>query len=293
MKILVTGSDGQLGRALKKILPTKDTFFTTRQILDITNKKQTVQQIINYRPDIVIHTAAYTDVDGCEKNRTLAYSINVEGTKNVVLGCQKIDALMVYISTDFIFDGKKKTPYRENDNPNPVSYYGQTKLEGEKEVKKLKRYLIIRTSWVFGEGKNFVQTILNLSKTKKEISVVDDQIGRPTYAFDLAKGIYKLIQNSNLKMQNDNSKLKIKTLSGIYNIVNQGSCSWYEFAKEIVEIKDLKTKIVPIKAKDWLKIKPDSAKRPAYSVLDSTKLKKAGIILKPWQEALKEYLKVS
>jgi len=291
MKILITGSDGQLGKALRKVLPENDTYFTTRKELDITDKNQSVQQIISNRPDIVIHTAAYTDVDGCEKNKPLAYSVNVIGTKNVSLACQKINALLVYISTDFIFDGAKKIAYQENDRPNPLSYYGKTKLEGELLVKKLEKHLIIRTSWVFGEGpafakastgkKNFVQTILNLSKTKKEISVVNDQVGCPTYAADLASAIWQLI--------NPKSKI-INQVSGIYHITNQGSCSWYEFAKEIVKIKKLKIKIVPISTAEWRKIKPDSATRPSYSVLDSLKLKRAGIVLRPWQEALREYL---
>lgn len=278
MRILVTGSNGQLGKALQKVLPKKDSFFTTRKDFDITNEKETVQQIASVRPEIVIHTAAYTDVDGCEKNPSLAFLINVKGTENIVLACQKIGAKAIYISTDFVFDGKKKSPYKEEDLPNPLSVYGKTKVQGEEIIKKLPKYYIIRTAWLFGNGKNFVRTILELSKKQKEIKVVNDQVGCPTYAFDLAKAIWQLIQK--------------KSPFGVYHITNSGQCSWYEFAKEILKLegKSKKVEIKPITSKEWQKIKPDSAKRPKYSVLDCSRVKKLGIKIRPWQEALKSYL---
>ena len=291
MRILVTGSDGQLGRALQKILSKEDCFFMTRQDFDITDEKQTVQQITDVRPEIVIHTAAYTDVDGCEKNPELAERINVIGTENVAKACQKVAAIMFYISTDYVFDGRKGAPYQEKDEPHPLSVYGETKLKGEEVVKKMPKYFIIRTAWLFGptsplnkleasRGKrreNFVQTILGLAKEKKEIKVVNDQIGCPTYALDLASAIWQLIQRQATSDQR----------TGIYHITNSGSCSWYEFAKEIIKLKGLKTKVIPIASEEWQKIKPNSAKRPKYSVLDCSKIKKLGIKMPPWQEALK------
>lgn len=279
MKILVTGSDGQLGKALREVLGKKDCFFMTRKEFDIRDKKETVYQITSKRPQIVIHTAAYTDVDGCEKNKELAFLVNVKGTENVASSCKKIGSAMIYLSTDYIFDGKKKSPYLEEDKPNPLNFYGKTKWQGEEIVRKLPEFLIIRTAWMFGQGKNFVQTILNLAKEKKEIKVVNDQIGCPTSAQDLAKAIYKLIQKSNLKSQN------------LFHMTNSGQCSWYEFAQEIVKLKGLKTKILPITSEDWQRIKPDSAKRPKYSVLSNKKINSLGIKLRPWQEALKDYLK--
>lgn len=281
MKILVTGGDGQLGKALRQVLPNEDAFFSTRKDFDITNRKQTVLQITSVRPSIVIHTAAYTDVDGCEKNKELAFLVNVKGTENVALACKRIGSLMFYISTDYVFDGKKSRPYKEDDKPNPLSVYGKTKLQGEEIVKKLQRHFIIRTAWLFGAGKNFVQTILNLTKEKQEIEVVNDQIGSPTYALDLAKMIYKLIYD-----------LKDKNYEyGIYHITNDGKCSWYEFAKEIIQLGGLKTKMIPITTEHWQKIKPDAARRPKYSVLDCSKIKKFGIKPKRWKEALRDYFK--
>jgi len=288
MEILVTGSDGQLGKALQEVLPKRNCFFATREDFDITDRKQVVYQITSVRPAIVIHTAAYTDVDGCEENKELAYRVNVQGTENIALACQKIAATMIYISTDYVFDGRKNTPYNEEDKPNPLSVYGKTKLQGEEIVKKLPKHYIIRTAWLFGAGKNFVQAILKLAP-KQEIRVVNDQIGSPTYALDLAKAIYKIIKISNLTFAQRASAAKAE--SQIYHITNSGQCSWYELAKEIAKLKGLKLKILPISSKKWKKIKPDSAKRPKYSVLATKKINSLGIKMRPWQEALLDYLK--
>lgn len=282
MRVLVTGGDGQLGRAIEMVFPKKETFFVTKSDFDITDREKTLYFINTIRPEVVIHTAAYTDVDGCERNKKLAQAVNVGGTKNIAFACQKIDANLVYISTDYVFDGKKKNPYTEADRPNPLSFYGKTKLYGEEIAKTSPKYLIIRTAWLFGEGKNFVKTILQIARQKSEIKVVADQIGSPTYALDLAKAIYKLVYG--LRIMNQQSE--------IYHITNSGQCSWYQFACEIIKIKRLKTKIIPITTADWQVIKPDSAKRPLYSVLDCSKIKKLGIAMRPWQEALKDYLKI-
>jgi len=280
IKFFVTGADGQLGKAFQTILPSCESVFFGKKLLDITEQKEVERAVLSWRPQFIIHCAAYTNVDDCEKHPWEAQKINHEGTKNLVLALQKISATLVYISTDFVFDGRKNVSYSENDIPHPLSVYGKTKLAGEQEVQKLKKYLIIRTAWLFGEGKNFVRTILELAKTQKEIPVVKDQIGSPTYALDLAQAIEKLIQR----------QLTNEKQSGIYHITNSGHCSWYEFAKKIVALKRLETKILPITTAEWQKIKPDSAPRPPYSVLALEKIQKEGIKMRPWQEALAEYL---
>jgi len=284
MKILITGSNGQLGRALQKVLPGQNCVFTTRADFDITDGKQAIQQITVARPSIVIHTAAYTDVEGCEKNPKLARQVNFEGTRNLALACQKIRATMVYISTDYVFDGQKNKPYQEDDQPNPINIYGQIKLAGEKAVQNIcPKYLIVRTAWLFGEGRNFVQTILKLAKEKKTLKVVNDQVGSPSYALDLARTICKLIYG--LRIMNYEPK--------IFHITNSGQCSWYEFAREIIRLAALEAEILPISSSQWQAIKPGSVKRPKYSVLDCSNIQKLGLKMRSWQEALREYLRIS
>ncbi len=276
--ILVTGCNGQLGRALRKILPKNKAIFIDRDDLDITDKKTVEDFFQKIKPKIVIHTAAFTDVDGSESDSKTAFRVNEQGTKNIAESCQKLKAVLVYISTDYIFDGQKKSPYKETDKPHPLSVYGDSKLAGEKQVQKtLKNYYIVRTSWLYGEGKNFVQTILKLAQEKKELKVIDDQIGSPTYALDLAGAIWQLSQK--------------KPAFGIYHMTNFGKCSWCQFAREIIDIKKLKTKIIPITSKEWQQIKSDAAPRPKYSILSKEKIKRLGINLQDWQKGLREYLK--
>lgn len=297
MRILITGASGMLGTDLVEALSKehevvgldiKGSRFTVHGlrfiVCDITDKEEIIKAICDARPEVVIHTAAYTDVDGCEKNPDLAYSINSSGTQNVALACQKCKAVMAYISTDFVFDGEKREPYLENDKPNPLSIYGKSKLEGEKYVSSLlDHYLIIRTSWLFGEhGKNFVDTILKLAKEKKELRVVNDQIGAPTYTKDLAQAIKHLL---NL-IQDPGSR--IQDLFGIYHISNSGSCSWYEFAQEILRVTSHELRVASISSEELNR----PAKRPKFTVLDNSRyIKTVGKPLRPWQEALKEYLR--
>lgn len=243
--------------------------------LDIT-KKQNVSAIIkNLNPDIVIHAAAWTDVDGCELDSKKAYKINGEGTKNIALACKSIGATLIYISTDFVFDGKRKNPYKETDKTNPLGIYADSKLKGEMAVKRiLKKYFILRTGWLYGKhGKNFVDTIITRAKNEKVLKVVDDQVGSPTDTKDLAKAIHVLFNKT--------------TDYGTYHISNSGSVSWYDYAKEILKLAKSQTKVTPISSKELDR----PARRPKMSVLDNSKfIKFTGHKMRNWQEALREYV---
>lgn len=250
---------------------------------DVTEKKNISDVLKKVCPDIVIHTAAYTDVDGCEINFEKAYRINSEGTKNVALACKAVDATLIYISTDFVFNGKKKKPYKENDKTHPLSVYADSKLKGEKAVEKvLKKYFILRTSWLYGKnGKNFVDTILKKAKEEKVLKVVDDQVGSPTYTVDLAEAIHALL-NKSTRAQGHKS-----TGYGIYHVSNSGSVSWYEYAKKILKSAGSSTKIVPISSRELDR----PARRPEMSILDNSKfIKFTGYKMQKWQEALKKYV---
>lgn len=290
MRILITGSSGMLGMALCQtlskghkligidIINPQAPFCKPQTFIncDILERKKIIEAIVASRPDAVIHTAAYADVDGCELNPEKAKKINVGGTKNVSAACQKAKAMLCYISTDFVFDGKKKTAYLETDKPRPINIYGQSKWEGELHIQsELRDFLIVRTSWLFGKGgKNFVDTILKKTREGKELKVVDDQIGSPTYAKDLAKGIKKLVA-------------VLKNVKGIYHITNAGSCSWYAFASEIKKIMKFENKISPITSNEYL----SPAKRPAMSILENMRYQEiTGNLLRPWRAALRDYL---
>lgn len=298
MNILVTGANGQLGLKLQELLK-KENRLTLTDIgsMDITDKKE-VDRVIKFKkPEFVIHTAAYTRVDDAEKNIKLCEKINILGTKNIVRATRDIGATLIYISTDYIFDGKRKfrdkrqfghvfdgkknKPYTEKDKPKPLSVYGKTKLKGEELIQDIyDKFYIIRTSWIFGElpkgyaGTNFVETMLRLAKEKKSLNIVNDQIGSPTYTKDLVEIIDKII--------------KFKVPYGIYNFSGEGECSWYDFAKEIFRQRKINININPIKTSEY----PQKTKRPAYSYLDKTKIEKTlGIKVRPWSEMLKEYLR--
>ena len=251
---------------------------------DITDAKCVLEAVKEAGPDVVVHTAAMTDVDGCQADKDKAYKINAEGTKNVALACKDSGAILIYISTDYVFDGKGKTPYKESDNTSPLSAYGDSKLKGEEAVKAIfKKYFILRTSWLYGEnGKNFVKTILAKAKTDKVLKVVSDQIGSPTYTVDLAKAIHKLLDKLSLQ-------LKAYSLQpyGIYHVSNSGGISWNEYAKKILELAGSSTKVIPISSEELNR----PAVRPAMSVLDNSKFTGyTGYRLRGWEEALKEYL---
>lgn len=276
MKVLVTGAAGQLGYDVVKKLEEMNIkcIGTTKNELDITNEHQTLEFIKNYKPDVVVHCAAYTAVDKAEEDRQNCYKVNVLGTKHVAKACKQIDAKMVYISTDYIFDGEGKQPYEVTDEPNPINYYGRTKYEGEIEVKEhLDKYFIIRISWVFGvNGKNFVKTMISLGKELEELSVIADQIGSPTYTPDLANLVVEMIKTDKF---------------GIYHATNEGYCSWYEFACEIFKQTGIQVKVKPIKTEEY----PTKAMRPKMSLLSKKSLEVNGFTnLKDYKQSLNEYL---
>ena len=273
MKIALTGSDGMLGHDIQRVFKDVEVVNFTLNDFDITDLDRTVLAIKEARPDYLIHPAAYTDVDGCEKDPETAYRVNAVGAKNVTIACEEIGCPVLYISTDYVFDGTKEGPYIESDEPDPVNEYGLSKLHGERFVSSLTdSFYIVRTSWLYGKnGRNFVETISRLLSEKDEIKVVNDQTGSPTYTYDLALKLRELIGKS----------------YGTYHITNSLECSWYEFAVEIARLKGSDTRIIPITS-DQYKL---PARRPSYSVLSNTMLKQAGIKeLRSWKEALREYM---
>jgi dTDP-4-dehydrorhamnose reductase len=276
MKVLVTGANGQLGFDVKKVLDSQfiQNIGTTRESLDIRNEKQVSNILKQYKPDVVIHCAAFTSVDKAEDEKDLSYQVNVLGTRYLAKACSEVNAKMVYISTDYVFNGEGVEPFKVTDKPNPINYYGKTKYEGELEVQKiLEKYFIVRISWVFGNnGNNFVKKILELGKIKSEIYVVNDQIGSPTYTVDVSKLIVEMIRTEKY---------------GIYHATNEGYCSWYEFACEIFKQTGLKVKVKPVKTEDYL----TKAKRPYNSRLSNENLINNGFKLLPsWRTSLSEYL---
>lgn len=277
MKILLTGANGQLGHCFKNIFPADWSLHATnRQQLDITDISAVDNCISKHRPDAIINAAAYTAVDKAEDEFDLAYKVNVIGPKNLAIIAKKYQIKLVHVSTDYVFDGTKKTPYLESDSTNPINVYGKTKREGEIAViDNNPLAIVIRTSWVFSEyGSNFVKTMLNLGNKKMELSIVDDQIGNPTYAGDLAKIIIEL--------------LKRNVSSGIYHYCGNKSTSWYLFAKQIFDIA-LKQGLLfklpninPINTQSY----PTKAKRPQYSVLNMKKINELNLSGSNWDEQL-------
>ncbi|MCJ7782567.1 MAG: dTDP-4-dehydrorhamnose reductase [Desulfobacterales bacterium] len=277
--LLVIGAKGMLGRDLMGILHSS---FSNDEIIgwdieemDIQKEDESVAKIVKLRPEIVIHIAAYTDVDGCELDKEKAFAVNAEGTKHVALAASKCRAKMVYLSTDYVFDGEKGEPYLESDSPRPLNVYGHSKLKGEQYVQEwVKDSLIIRTQWLYGPfGKNFVASILQQAREKSALSIVNDQIGSPTYTADLAKAISGLIQFD---------------ARGIFHVTNSDLCTWYTFGKAILELSGVnRVRVLPISSK----VLGRPAARPSYSVLNCQKLKKeTGLTMRPWSEALKDYL---
>ena len=277
MKILITGSSGMLGHDLIEVLKDKhDLILLTSKTLDITDKDKTIEFIRENKPDIVINSAAYTDVDGCETNRELAYSVNGEGVRNLAIGCAEVDCPLVQISTDYVFNGKSDRPWAEDDEIGPISIYGKSKLEGEEAILKiLDKYFIVRTAWLYGiNGKNFPKTMLELSENHSEITVVYDEVGSPTYTLDLARKISELIETD---------------YYGIYHITNSGSCSWCEFSRYIFELAGRDVKVIPVTAAEFARPAP----RPSYSVLENKKLIENGFEpLRNYKEAIKEYIEL-
>lgn len=281
MRILITGGYGQLGTALQQVMAGEELLPTDSDTMDITDQAQIEKVFTDFKPEFLVHGAAYTNVDGCEENPELAEKVNAKGTQYLANACEKAGIPMIYISTDYVFDGTAKLPILEDTIPNPLSVYGKTKLAGEKATLSLKNGYVLRTSWVYGEGKNFVRTMLSLSEKMDEIKVVNDQVGRPTYALDLAKAIYDVIKNH--------------PEAGIYNVTGDGEIiSWADFAREIFKIAEKDTKVVDITTEEYLSDKQDRkiAVRPAYSALDLAKTKRNNIPVNDWRDSLKSFLAV-
>lgn len=260
-QVLVTGANGQLGKSIKRISPNFKPLkfvFTDVADLDITNSEEVNTFFESNALDYCINCAAYTEVDKAEEEAEKVYSINATAVKNLAEACQKTGAVLIHISTDFVFDGTKRTPYTEEDMPNPLSVYGKSKLKGEEHVQEsCDRHFIVRTSWLYSEyGNNFVKKMLRLAETRKQISVVNDQIGSPTYAGDLAEFILKVISSES-------------TAYGLYHYSNLGAISWYDFAVEIFRQHQKNVHLVPIPTRAY----PTLANRPAFSVMDLSRVK--------------------
>ncbi len=277
MKILITGSNGMLGHDLIEVLKDDhELILTTSKTLDITDKDHVIEFICENKPDIVINSAAYTNVDGCEENQETAYNINGEGVRNLALGCSEIDCPLVHISTDYVFNGENTRPWVEDDEIGPISVYGKSKLKGEEAILEiLDKFFIVRTAWLYGiNGGNFPKTMLELAKNHSEITVVYDEVGTPTYTPDLAGAISELIETD---------------YYGIYHITNSGSCSWCEFARYIFEVADVDVNVIPVTASEFARPAP----RPHYSVLENKNWVDNGFKpLRSYKEAIKEYVEL-
>ena len=275
MTILITGSKGQLGMELRKLLDEKGMNYTATDSgeMDITNKTAVDAFFQKVNPTLVFHCAAYTAVDKAEdEGKDLNEKVNAIGTKTIADGAEAHGAVMVYISTDYVFDGNNSKEYTEIDQANPQNEYGRMKYEGEQWVQNIcSKYYIIRTSWVFGEfGNNFVYTMLRLAKTHPVLTVVDDQIGRPTWTRTLAAFMLHLLDTD--------------AVFGLYHLSNDGSCSWYEFACEI--LKDYDVEVKPVSSAEY----PQKAYRPKHSIMDLSKAKATGFQIPTWKEALSQFI---
>jgi dTDP-4-dehydrorhamnose reductase len=272
MRVFITGASGQLGSEIERAFEGSDFFLGGRNESDITDQG-IIKTIVDFGPDLVIHTAAFTDVDGCETEPDKAFKVNAFGTRNVAVGAEKAGAKLVYISTDYVFDGKSDEPYDEFSRTNPINVYGMSKLSGEEFIKHLsRRFFIVRSSWLYGKtGKNFVKTILDILREKDELRVVHDQRGTPTYVKDLAEIISKIARTD---------------AYGLYHASGGGHCTWYEFALEILHLAGIKKEVVPISSSELNMPAP----RPANSALTSIALKQIGIESRHWKEAIKDFM---
>lgn len=272
MRILLLGANGQLGSALRRVLRYHDVVAATRPSFDITDPS-IEDKIVACKPQLVIHSAAFTKVDDAEANPELAMNVNGRGTKWVAQGAVRARARLIYLSTDYVFDGTQREPYTENDPVNPVNVYGRSKLMGEQEaLAACPGTLVVRTSWVYGaQGHNFVKTIIKLSSQMPELRVVDDQRGSPTYAYDLAVAIAGLIDRG---------------VSGIIHAGGEGICSWYDFAGAIVASLGHSCRLIPISTAESGR----PAARPLFSALSTSRLHLYGLTLPPWQDGLSRFL---
>lgn len=292
MKILITGSNGQLGNELQKIVSTgkaeigsvseeiknAEVFAMDVDTLDITNLEQVKKVLNEVKPDVVINCAAATNVDGCEANQDLAFKINSLGPRNLAMVAEELGAKIVQVSTDYVFSGVGETPLKESDLVAPVSVYGKTKLLGEEFVREFSsKYYIVRTAWLYGYvGHNFVYTMMKLGKDRDTLNVVNDQLGNPTHANDLAYHILKLIQTEEY---------------GVYHCTGKGECSWYNFASEIMKLSGRNCTVNPCTSEEYKSMYPNSADRPAYSSLDNMMLRcTIGDEMRDWKDALKTFM---
>lgn len=273
MRILITGANGQLGSALQQALGGEELILKNLPVFDLTNPA-CEEQILSARPEVILHVGAYTNVDGAEREPDHARAVNVQGTTFVARAAQALRARLLYVSTDYVFDGEKRSPYTENDRPHPINHYGLSKYEGEQAALALcGNTLVVRTAWLYGDaGTNFVKTIIRLANEKPELEVVADQRGCPTYADDLARAIQQLLGND---------------MQGICHVTNSGDCTWYEFAEAIVRQMGLSTVVRPITTAQAGRL----AKRPAYSVLSTEHFAMQCSPLPHWQEALARFMK--
>ena len=280
LKVLITGCQGQLGKELcrqidelNQVRPQFQVVATDLDSMDITDTHQ-VQKIVSFeKPEVIINTAAYTKVDACETDEQTAFRVNALGARNLAVAAYNIGAKILQVSTDYVFDGTGRTPLREYDPVNPLSVYGKSKALGEQLVMTTNpRYFIVRTAWLYGEGHNFVRTILKLAAERDELKVVNDQVGTPTSTVDLARCILDLIQTEHY---------------GVYHGTCEGECTWYQFARRILALKGINKRVIPISTTE-LRL---PAKRPAYSVLENFMLSMVGLDnFRKWEEALEEYL---
>ncbi len=280
MKIAIIGADGQLGSDLLKVIPKEFIVPLTIKDIDITSESSCLNTLSKISADSVVNTAAYHRVDDCEENDVEAYKVNSHGAKNLALACRKTNSSLLHISTDYVFDGDKMSPYTEGDIPNPKTAYGISKLAGEAFVRYLwTKHFVIRTSGLYGVagclgkgGGNFVENMIKKGKQGDDIKVVSDEIITPTYTLHLAKNIYELLKTEHY---------------GLYHITNNGECSWWEYAVKIFELLNMKVEVKKTVASEF----KAKAHRPKYSVLENSNLKKIGLDLMPdWKDSLKEYL---
>lgn len=285
-KILVTGCNGQLGRAIRKEYAASNVEFINTDVvegegvvsLDITDVDAVLKLVRAEKPDVIINCAAHTNVDKCEEQWDLAYKINAIGPRNLSIAATEADAKMIHVSTDYVFEGNGTRPYTEFDAPNPVSAYGKTKLEGENFVKEFaKKHFILRTAWLYGDGKNFVKTMLALAENHDELNVVCDQVGTPTSAVELAKMIHYLEGTENY---------------GTFHATCEGDTNWADFAEAIFKRAGKNVKVNHVTSKQYKEMNPASANRPAYSILEDYMIKlTSDFVMADWQDALDVYMK--
>lgn len=276
MKVLVTGVKGQLGHDVVNELEKRGHVAVGVDVeeMDITDSAKVEEVITREMPEAVVHCAAYTAVDAAEDNVDICRKVNAEGTENIAKVCGKLDIKIIYISTDYVFDGEGTHMWQPDDERHPLNVYGQTKYEGELAVEKYTdKYFIVRIAWVFGvNGKNFIKTMLKLGSTKDELNVVNDQVGSPTYTYDLAKLLVDMVESDKY---------------GRYHATNEGLCTWYEFAKEIFKQSGMNVKVNPVSSDEF----PSKAKRPHNSRMSKDKLEQNGFEKLPtWEDALVRYL---